>query len=166
VVLAFVLVLAACVPEDRAGPDGRADGTPPLVERPGAVHPSRERVPFPRVAFGAGVPLDHAEYGQLAAAARRFAVTLAAWLYGDRREIDVEPTRPGLRRQLATAPPYVPSDQIGTGDGQAALVEIHTQTPRSGVLIVTIFDRRTSYRIPATIEMRAGRWQIVRLNSE
>jgi hypothetical protein len=33
------------------------------------------------------------------------------------------------------------------------------------VLAVTIRDSRTSYPIPASFERRAGRWQIVHLNT-
>jgi hypothetical protein len=39
------------------------------------------------------------------------------------------------------------------------------QTRRSGVLVVTIRDSRTSYPIPARFELRAGRWQVVHLNT-
>jgi hypothetical protein len=45
------------------------------------------------------------------------------------------------------------------------LLELALQTERSGVVTVTINDLRTSYRVPAALELRGGRWQIVHLNT-
>jgi hypothetical protein len=66
---------------------------------------------------------------------------------------------------LERAPPYLPAGQIGSGDGHAVSVRVSVQTYRSGVLAVTIRDSRTSYPMPANFERRAGRWQIVHLNT-
>lgn len=166
--LAAGLGLAACS-QDK---EGRASGTAesaPTVERQQAA-PADLKVaagPGPRVRMelAAGARIDSADQAELAVSARGFAISLADWLYGDQLEFDVEPLAPQMRRKLASAPPYVPSDQIGSGDGQAVEVQVSVQTPRSGVLVVTIRDSRTSYPIPASFERRAGRWQIVHLNT-
>jgi hypothetical protein len=144
---------------DRAPTTKRQRVTPPGAEGEPAAGP---RV---RMRLAAGVGLDRSAQAEVAAAARRFAITLAGWLYGDRHEIDVEPVTARLHRELATAPPYIPRDQIGSGDGQAVNVQVSAQTPRSGVLVVAIRDSRTSYPIPASFELRAGRWQVVHLNT-
>jgi hypothetical protein len=144
---------------DRASTAERQRVTPPGAEGELAAGP-RVRM---RLAAGAG--LDRSARAELAAAARRFATTLAGWLYGDRHEIDVKPVTARLRRELATAPPYIPADQIGSADGQAVDVQVSLQTRRSGVLVVAIRDSRTSYPISASFELRAGRWQVVHLNS-
>jgi hypothetical protein len=70
-----------------------------------------------------------------------------------------------VRRELASSPPYIRPDQRGTGEGRVQLVELAVQTERSGIVTVTINDLRTSYRIPAGLELRGGRWQIVHLNT-
>jgi hypothetical protein len=88
-----------------------------------------------------------------------------SWLYGDRHRRDVEPIAPGLGRELAAAPPYIPPDQLGSRDGQAVAVQVSVQTSRSGVLVVTVRDSRTSYPVPASFEFRKGRWQVVHLNT-
>jgi hypothetical protein len=113
----------------------------------------------------AGARLDRSEQAELADAARRFAVTLIRWLYGDRREINVEPISRQQSRELANAPPYIRLDQLGSEDGQPVAVQVSVQTPRSGALVVTVRDSRTGYPIPAGFELRAGRWQVVRLNT-
>jgi hypothetical protein len=143
---------------DRAPKAERQRVTPPGAEGELAAGP---RV---RMRLAAGVGLDRSAQAELAAAGRRFSTTLAAWLYSDRHEIDVEPVT-GLRRELATAPPYIPRDQIGSAEGQAVDVQVSVQTPRSGVLVVTIRDSRTSYPIPASFELRADRWRVVHLNT-
>lgn len=118
-----------------------------------------------RIEVPEGLGLEPPVQAELAEAARRFSTTLAGWLYGARTEIDVEPVAPELRRELARAPPYVPDDQIGSGEGEAVRVEVFVQTSRSGVLAVVIRDSRTSYPIRASFERRAGRWLIVHLNT-
>jgi hypothetical protein len=118
-----------------------------------------------RMELAAGARLDSSVQAELASSAGRFATSLADSLYGDRREIDVEPVTPQLSRELATAPPYIPPDQLGSGDGRAVAVQVSVQTYRSGVLVVTVRDSRTSYPIPASFEMRAGQWQVVHLNT-
>jgi hypothetical protein len=112
-----------------------------------------------------GVQLGSAQQVALGRAARRFATSLTRWLYGPRRSLDVEPVAVRVRRELAHAPPYIPSDQRGTHDGQAHHVDVALQTATSGVLTVTVADSRTSYRIPASFERRNGRWQIVHLHT-
>jgi hypothetical protein len=160
--------LAACSRDEETGKAGRADraptaerqrATPPVVERGRAAGPDVQ------MELAACVGLDRSAQAELAAAARRFSTTLAAWLYRDRHEIDVEPVTAGLRRELATAPPYIPRDQIGSAEGQAVDVQVSVQTPRSEVLVVTIRDSRTSYPIPASFELRADRLQVVHLNT-
>jgi hypothetical protein len=111
------------------------------------------------------VQLGSAQQVALNRAAHGFATSLTRWLYGPRLSLDVEPVALRLRRELAHTPPYIPSDQRGTQDGQAHHVEVALQTPTSGVLTVTIADSRTSYRIPASFERRNGRWQIVHLHT-
>ena len=113
----------------------------------------------------AGLRLEPSTAAELASAARRFATSLAGWLYGERREIDVEATAPEFRREVMSAPLYVPRDQIGSGEGQAIRVQVFAQTTRSGVLVVTVRDSRTSYALPASFELRAGDWQVVHLNT-
>lgn len=113
----------------------------------------------------AGLRFEPATQAELASAARRFATSLADWLYGDRGETNVEPTAPELRSELTSSPPYISPDQLASGEGRAIHVEVFAQTPRSGVLVVTIRDSRTSYAIPASFELRAGDWQVVHLNT-
>jgi hypothetical protein len=173
--LAAVLALAAGAPgfaacsqdreggkaetSDQAPATDRQRSTPPVVQLEGAA---AARV---RMELGAGAWLDRSAQAELAATARRFATTLVGWLYGHRREIDVEPVTAQVRQEVAIAPPYIPEDQIGSADGQATQVRVSVQTPRSGVLVVTIRDSRTSYPIPASFELREGRWQVVHLNT-
>jgi hypothetical protein len=160
--------LAACSQHEGGG-RGETAERPPMVDlRPASAGDTgSERAAGPRVRMEltAGALLGRSAQAELAAAARRFAVTLVGWLYGDRREINVEPIALLLRRELANAAPYVPRDQIGSGDGQAMRVQVFIQTSRSGVLVVTIRDRRTSYPIPASFERRVGRWRVVHLNT-
>ena len=160
--------LAACSQDEETGKAGSADRAP-TAERERVTPPGAERAraagPDVRMELAAGVGLDRSSQAELAAATRRFSTTLAGWLYGDRHEIDVEPVTARVRRELATAPPYIPRDQIGSADGQAVHVEVSVQTRRSGVLAVTIRDSRTGYPIPASLELRAGRWQVVHLNT-
>ena len=115
--------------------------------------------------LAAGARLDRSKQAELADAARRFGTTLVRWLYGDRREIDVQPVTPQLSRELATAPPYIPPDQLDSEDGHAVAVQVSVQTSRSGVLVVTVRDSRTRYPIPASFELRTGHWQVVHLNT-
>jgi hypothetical protein len=97
--------------------------------------------------------------------ARRFAATLTAWLYGDRRRLDVEPLRPTTRGELAAGAPFIPADQRGTSAAQVARIEIALQTPTTGIVAVVIADGRTSYRLPATFERHGHGWRIVHLNT-
>jgi hypothetical protein len=160
--------LAACTQPDDGSRDERSDRIPAVEQHATLVDIKRDQDARLHVQMevAAGTRLDTSDRTRLAAAARRFATSLAAWLYGDRREVGVEPTAPELRQGLANAPPYVPPDQIGSGDGQAMHVQAWLQTLRSGVLAVTIRDSRTTYQVPATFERRAGRWQVVHLNND
>jgi hypothetical protein len=118
-----------------------------------------------RIELPANARLDRSTHRELVSSARLFATTLVSWLYGDRHEIDVEPVTPPLGRELATTPPYIHPEQLGSGDGRAVAVLVSVQTSRSGVLVVTVRDSRTSYAIPASFELRAGHWQVVHLNT-
>jgi hypothetical protein len=165
---AAALGFAAFSQEEEAREAGRAERAPTGNRQHATAATSggrRAAVPHLRTELAAGAELDRSTQAELAAAARRFATTLAGWLYGDRREIDVESVTPQLRAELATAPPYIPADQIAAADGRAMHVQVSVQTQRSGVLVVTIWDSRTSYPIPARFELRAGRWQVVHLNT-
>lgn len=153
------LGLGACAKHEQ-GRDGRS-AEPAVPAEPGRA---QQGLPL-RMELAADVRLSPSAQAELAVAVWRFATTLATWLYGDRREIAVEPIGSQLRRELADSPPYVPPDQIGSGDGQALRVQVFAQTSRSGVLVVTIRDSRTGYPIPASFERHAGRWQIVHLNT-
>jgi hypothetical protein len=126
----------------------------PQVERP--------RV---RLATTPGLKLGPARRADAIRAAQDFAVGVTRWLYGEREPLDVEPLTPAARHELASAPPYIPPNQRGTGEGRVQLLELALQTERSGVVTVTINDLRTSYRVPAALELRGGRWQIVHLNT-
>ena len=167
--LAAVGVAVTGCAQGEEGRESRAAERAPTAERQQAVPAGRPRDqgagPSLRMELAAGVRLDPSAQAELAEAARRFATTLAGWLYGDRREIDVEPIAWQLRRELASALPYVPPEQVGSGDGRAVQAQVFLQTSRSGVLVVTMRDSRTSYPIPASFERRAGRWQVIHLST-
>lgn len=112
-----------------------------------------------------GVRLAARARADVVAMARRFATTLAGWLYGDRHAVSVSPIAGRLRRELAHAPPHVPRDQLGSGAGRPVRASVALQTATSGAIAVVIRDPRTTYRIAAAFERRAGRWQIVHLNT-
>jgi hypothetical protein len=159
--LAIALAVAAC---DQPGqPDAQApQASPQGQSAPAGTDGAPGQV---RLEQAPGVQLSPAQQVGLSRAARRFATSLTRWLYGPRLSLDVEPVAVRLRRELAHAPPYIPSDQRGTHDGLAYHVDVALQTPTSGVLTVTVADSRTSYRIPASFERRSGRWQIVHLHT-
>lgn len=166
--------LAACSHDDDAPSGGTAEraltagsketaGSKQTAKRdPQGARPAGPPV---RMELAGSARLDRSAQTGLASSVRRFATTLVAWLYGDRREVDVEPVTARLTRELATAPPYIPPDQIGSVDGRALAVQVYVQTSRSGVLVVTVRDSRASYPIPASFELRASRWQVVHLNT-
>jgi hypothetical protein len=162
VALAIALAVAAC---DQPGqPDAQAPHPSPH----GQSSPARtDRAPGPpvRLEHAPGVQLSSAQQVALSRAARRFATSLTRWLYGPRFSVDVVHVAVRVRRELAQAPPYIPTDQRGTNDGLAHHVDVALQTPTSGVVTVTVADSRTSYRIPASFERRSGRWQIVHLHT-
>jgi hypothetical protein len=162
VALAIALAVAAC---DQPGePDAQAPQASPQGQS-SAAGPDRAPGQPVRLEHAPGVQLSSAQQVGLSRAARRFATSLTRWLYGPRRSLDVEPVAVRVRRELAHAPPYIPSDQRGTNDALAHHVDVALQTPTSGVLTVTVADSRTSYRIPASFERRNGRWQIVHLHT-
>ena len=130
----------------------------------GPTQPPLERPPV-RPATLAGVQPGQTAQAEAVRAAQSFAVSLIRWLYGERERVDVEPATAAVRHELAGSPPYIPPDQRGTGEGRVQLLELALQTERSGVVTVTINDLRTSYRVPAALELRGGRWQIVSLNT-
>jgi hypothetical protein len=157
--------------EPRGGPSKGRDPVPPswtdatrtseAAERP---RPEGER-PTVRLAATPGLRLSQARLAAAVLAAQDFAVSLTRWLYGERKSIDVGPLSPAVRRELASSPPYVPPDERGTGAGHVQQLELALQTERSGIVTVTINDLRTSYRIPAGLELRDRRWQIVHLST-
>ena len=164
-ICAASVVLAACTQSEGLGEkaDGRAATR---AQKPVVRAPEREHHEPPvQMQLTAGLRLEPSTRAELASAARRFATSLAGWLYGERHKINVEPTAPGLRRELTSSPPYIPREQIGTGEGRAVRVQVFSQTARSGVLVVTIRDSRTSYAIPAGFELRPGGWQVVHFNA-
>jgi hypothetical protein len=130
----------------------------------GPSQPPLERPPV-RLAATAGLKLGQTVQAEAVRAAQSFAVSLIHWLYGERERLDVDPLTPAVRHELASSPPYIPPDQRGTGDWRVQLLELALQTERSGVVTVTINDLRTSYRVPAWLELRGGRWQIIHLNT-
>ena len=162
VALAFALAVAAC---DQPGePDAQAPQASPQGQSSPAGTDRAPGQPV-RLEHAPGVQLSSAQQVGVSRAARRFATSLTRWLYGPRRSLDVEPVAVRVRRELAHAPPYIPSDQRGTNYGLAHHVGFALQTPTSGVLTVTVADSRTSYRIPASFERRTGRWLIVHLHT-
>ena len=151
-------------PHDQSDDEQAATvGGQPAV--PGDLQRERAAGPPVRIGIGEGVRLEPPVQAELAEAARRFSTSLAGWLYGRRRETDVEPVVPDVRRGLARSPPYVPHDQFGAGDWKPVAAQVFVQTSRSGALAVVIRDSRTSYPIRASFERRAGRWLIVHLNT-
>ena len=157
------LVMASCGNSNGGGASGSTERSPTTERR--SLTGESGAVPATRLDNPHGVRLGRSAEAALVVAAQRFATTLADWLYGNRRAADVEPVTPEVRRKIGREL-YVPSDQIGTGEGRAVDLRVSVQTLRSGVLVVTVRDSRTSYRVSATFERRAGRWQIVRLNTD
>ncbi len=100
-------------------------------------------------------------------ATERFAVTLTRWLYGDRGRLEVEPVTAELARELERDPPAsIPDDQRNTDQGRIRDISLAIQTERSGVVAVTVNDLRTDIHLFAQIELREGRWVIVRFNDD
>jgi hypothetical protein len=146
----------------RAAAPERTDSAPTTTAT--ELSQSHLERPPARLATTPGLKLGPARRADAIRAARDFAVGVTRWLYGERERLDVEPLTPTARREMASAPPYIPPDQRGTGEGRVQLLELALQTKRSGVVTVTINDLRSSYRVPAWLELRGGRWQIVHLN--
>jgi hypothetical protein len=119
-----------------------------------------------RFAATPGLAVSPAAKAQLLASAKRFAVSLTRWLYGDRDSLTVAGVTATVRRRLDTAPPFIPDDQRNTSQGRMQMLEVALQAARSGIVTVTINDLRTSYRVPANFERRGGRWLIVSLGEE
>jgi hypothetical protein len=100
-------------------------------------------------------------------ATERFAVSLTRWLYGDRQRLEVEPVTPELAREIDRDPPAsIPADQRNTDQGRIRDISLAIQTERSGVVAVTVNDLRTDIYLFAQIELRDGRWVIVRFNDD
>ncbi len=100
-------------------------------------------------------------------ATERFAVTLTRWLYGDRQRLEVEPVTAELAREIDRDPPAsIPDDQRNTDQGRIRDISLTIQTERSGVVAVTVNDLRTDIYLFAQIELRDGRWVIVRFNDD
>jgi hypothetical protein len=146
----------------QAGPARTTTAPTTSTAEPSQHEAVRHRV---RLAVTPGLDLSTARQGDAIRAAQEFGVSLTRWLYGERDHVDVAPLTPAARRELASAPPYIPPDQRGTGEGRVQLLELALQTERSGIVTVTINDLRTSYWIPAAIELRGRCWQIVHLNT-
>jgi hypothetical protein len=162
VALALAPAVAAC--DQRGQPDTQAPPASAQRQSSAAGADLAHRQPV-QVEQAPGINISSAQQLALNRAARRFAISITRWLYGPRLSLEVEPVALRLRRELAHTPPYIPSHQRGTYDGQAHHVDVALQTPTSGVLTVTVADSRTSYRIPASFERRNGRWQIVHLHT-
>jgi hypothetical protein len=125
----------------------------------------RREGPPVRLAATAGLRLVPTRRAEAIRAAQGFAVSLTRWLYGERERLEVEPLTVAARRELASSPPYIPPDQRGTGQGRVQRLELALQTESGAIVTVTVNDLRASYRIPAALELRGGRWQIVHLNT-
>jgi hypothetical protein len=171
--VAGLLAAAGSCANTGAG-DRSADGPRPgAPARAKTVLPTRTAEPSQheaarrpvRLTAAPGLDLSTARQADAVRAAQDFAVSLTRWLYGDRKRLDVEPVTAAVRHELGSSPPYIPADQRGTGQGRVQLLELAQQTEPSGVVTVTINDLRASYRIPAALELRGGRWQIVHLNT-
>jgi hypothetical protein len=175
---ALLVVAAALAASGGCADTGASDRS---AERRGAAAPARTdsgqttsgtgraqlqvgRPPV-RLATTPGQKLGPARQADAIRAAQDFAVSLTRWLYGERERLDVEPVTAAVRHELASSPPYIPPDQRGTGEGRVQLLELAQQSGRSGIVTVTINDLRTRYRIPAALELRGGRGQIVHLNT-
>jgi len=161
-----VFALGSCSHGERERSDGSHDTAASAERQRSNLGRARGTGPQVRIELPRGAWLASSSRTQLAGAARQFATSLTCWLYGDRREIDVQPIGPEVRRQLTNAPPYVPPDQIGSSDGQAIDVRVFVQARRSGVLVVAIRDSRTTYTIAASFELRRGHWEVVHLNTD
>jgi len=119
-----------------------------------------------RFAATPGLQVAKGQRVQLEQAVRRFGLSLTRWLYAPRRErVRVEAIGPAVRRELASSSPYIPADQRGSQEGRVQGLEVALQSSASGVVTVVINDLRTSYRIPANFERRAGRWQVIELRN-
>jgi hypothetical protein len=145
-----------------AAPAGTNPAPTTSATEPAQLQPKRPPV---RLAATPGLQLGQTWRAEAERAVQRFAVSLTRWLYGERGRLEVEPVTAAVLHELAGSPPHIPSDQRGTGEGRVQLLELALQTKRSGIVTVTINDLRTSYRIPAALELRGGRWQIVHLNT-
>jgi len=100
-------------------------------------------------------------------ATERFAVTLTKWLYGDRRRLEVQPVTAELAREIDRDPPAaIPDDQRNTDQGRIRDISLAIQTERSGVVAVTVNDLRTDLYLFAQLQLRNGRWVIVRFNDD
>lgn len=161
--VAGVTALAAAPGCDRDQPQTRQS-------EEGVETEARERTPSPHSVIRLGwaqapaVAPDSGRRAEVEEMATRFGRGLVGWLYGNRNLVSVPKTTTALRRELAESPPFIPHDQLGTGEGRPVSIEIALQTNRSGVVTVVVADGRTSYRLPASFERRRGRWSVTHLN--
>jgi len=178
--VALPLLLAAALAAAGGCATGQEDqqgGDRPQPDQPDQTRTSsgadrqptgKARTPHLPVRFAAtpGLAVSPVAKAQLLASAKRFAVSLTRWLYGDRDRLTVAGVSARVRRGLHTQPPFIPDDQRNTGQGRVQTLEVALQTARSGIVTVTINDLRTSYRVPAGFERRGGRWLIVNLGGD
>ncbi|MCP9491808.1 MAG: hypothetical protein MSC31_18325 [Solirubrobacteraceae bacterium MAG38_C4-C5] len=179
-VIALVPVVAGC---DQGTADSReaaqrttsAQGTPTAppdrgvresVPESGGLIPSGALPPV-AVEVAPGVQVVTPVRTAAVEATERFAVTLTRWLYGDRRRLEVEPVTPELAREIDRDPPAsIPRDQRNTDQGRIRDISLAIQTERSGVVAVTVNDLRTDIHLFAQVELRDGRWVVVRFNDD
>ncbi|MDQ3710290.1 MAG: hypothetical protein M3387_13475 [Actinomycetota bacterium] len=146
---------------------------PPPPAAPGSPAPQSEgliptgAVPPVAVEVAPGVAVATPVRTAAVEATERFAATLTRWLYGDRQRLEVQPVTAQLQRQIDRRPPaYIPADQRNTDQGRIRDISLAIQTPTSGVVAVTVNDLRTDIYLFAQIELRDGRWVIVRFNDD
>lgn len=157
---------------ERAPTARTADGQSDSARTEG--RPGQQRGPLippagkaPPVAFevATGVGIAEIERRRAVMAARRFAVSLTAWLYGDRGRLEVEPVTERLSREIGRDPPAdIPADQRRSGEGRIRSIALALQTATSGALVVTVNDLRTDITLFAQIERVGGRWLITAFN--
>lgn len=154
---AIVAFSAGCGPQ--GAPRSPSAGRPPGRAATHEAH----RGDRPRVTLQVtpGLRTSASAISGAIASARRFALSLTAWLYGDRRRLRIEPLTADAARAVRREPPAsIPLDQRGIGQGRAEIVELALQTATSGVVTVTVNDLRVDLRIPADIRYIGGQWLI------
>lgn len=180
VVVALAPVVAGCEQgtantreaAQRTTPAQSTETAPPAPGAQGAAPQSGGLIPsgaVPPVAVEVAPGVQVATPLRTAAveATERFAITLTRWLYGDRQRLEIQPVTAQLQRQIDRNPPAsIPQDQRNTDQGRIRDISLAIQTARSGVVAVTVNDLRTDIYLFAQIELRDGRWVIVRFNDD